>query len=46
MSDKLIGQLILDNNNWENIEYDLNGHSNNCTLNVNIANPVIDHEFN
>lgn len=46
MSEKLIGQLILVNNKWKNTEYDFNGHSNNCSLNVNIGNPVIDHDLN
>ena len=33
------GQLF--NNKWRNIEYNFNDHSNNCTLNVYVANPVI-----
>ena len=28
-------------NKWKNIQYDFSGHFNNCTLNVYIANPVI-----
>ena len=41
MSEKTIGQLILANNKWKNIEYDLNnGHSNNCTLNISIGYAV------
>ena len=41
MGDKSIGQFILANNKWKNIVYDFNGHSNNCTLNVFIENPVV-----
>ena len=40
MSIKSIGQLILANNKWKNIEYDFSGHSNNCTLNVQVGDPV------
>ena len=29
-----IGHLMLANNKWKNIQYDLSGHSNNCTLNI------------
>ena len=41
MGDKSIGQFIMANNKWKNIQYDFNGNFNNCTLNVNIENPVI-----
>ena len=41
MSEKTIGQFILANNKWKNIEYDLNnGNSNNCTLNISIGYAV------
>ena len=41
MSERTIGQLILANNKWKNIEYDLNnGHSNNCTKNISIGYAV------
>ena len=33
------------NNKWKNIEYNFNNHSNNCTLNVYIENPVINCDF-
>ena len=36
-----IREFILANNKWKNIEYDFSGHSNNCTLDVKIGNPVI-----
>ena len=31
-------------NKWKNIEYDFSGHSNNCTLNVQVENLVIDYK--
>ena len=40
MSIKSIVQFILANSKWKNIECDFSGHSNNCSLNINIANPV------
>ena len=43
MGDKSIGQFIIDNNKWRNIQYDFNGNSSNCTLNVNIENPVMNY---
>ena len=32
---------LLTYNKWKNIEYDFNGHSNNCILNIHVDNVVI-----
>ena len=45
MKGKIIDELLI-YNKWKNIEYDFSGHSNNCTLNVQVYNVVIYYEIN
>ena len=42
MSMESIGKFILNINKWKNIQYYFNNKSNNCTLNIDIGNPVRD----
>ena len=44
MDERIINELST-YNKWKNIEYDFSGHSNNCTLNVQVDNLVIDYEI-
>ena len=41
----IITDEFLKYNKWKNIEYDFNGHSNNCTWNIQVYKMVIDYEI-
>ena len=43
MGEKSISEFISTYNKWKNIEYDfnVNNSSNNCSLSVNIGDPVM-----
>ena len=43
MNERIINEIIT-YSKWKNIEYDFSGHSNNCTLNVQVENLVIDYK--